>query len=115
KGNWPGWPAFRELLRGALAISDYSLISSDAMAQGRWDGRELTLWAANSFLKTTLDKPAFLRTVAELAQSVTGVPARVSVKEGAAPPEDAPAAPDGGAIDPLAAFLAQGGDNIIVE
>ena len=115
-GRWPGWPVFRERLKSVMDISDYSLISSDAMAQGRWDGRELTLWVANSFLKTTLDKPAFIRSVAEAAQRVTGIPARVSVREGAAPAEDAPSggsAPP--ALDALDAFLAQAGDNIIVE
>ena len=117
-GGWPGWPAFRERLKGVLAVSDYSLIGSDAMAQGRWDGRELTLWVANGFLKSMLDKPAFLRCVAEETQRATGVPARVSVKEGAAPTGDAPAGEAGGAppvLDALDAFLAQAGDHIIVE
>ena len=100
-----------------MEISDYSFISSDAMAQGRWDGQEFTLWVANSFLKTMLDKPAFTRLAAEQIQRLTGVPARVSVKEGTAPAEDAtavePGLPD--TVDALEAFLAQGGDNIIVE
>ena len=109
-GSWPGWPAFREKLKGVMDISDYSFISNDAMAQGRWDGKEFTLWVANSFLKTMLDKQSFTRVAAELVRQVTGVPAKVSVKEGAAPAEDAPA---GG--DALDAFLAQGGSNIIVE
>ena len=118
-GNWPGWPAFREQLKGVLAVSDYSLIGSDAMAQGRWDGRELTLWVANGFLKTMLDKPAFLQSVAELARRVTGVPARVTVKEGTPTAGDAPTgeasreAPP--ALDALDEFLAQGGSHIIVE
>ena len=118
-GSWPGWPAFREQLKNVLAVSDYSLIGSDAMAQGRWDGRELTLWVANSFLKTMLDKPAFVRSVAEAAQRVTGVPARVSVKEGSPPAGDVPSGGNGGeappALDALDVFLAQGGSNIIVE
>ncbi len=117
KGDWPGWAAFRDQLRGVMEISDYSFISSDAMAQGRWDGQEFTLWVANSFLKTMLDKPAFTRLAAEQIQRLTGVPARVSVKEGTAPAEDAtavePGLPD--TVDALEAFLAQGGDNIIVE
>ena len=117
-GNWPGWPAFREQLKSVLAVSDYSLIGSDAMAQGRWDGQELTLWVANSFLKTMLDKPAFVQSVAETARRVIGVPARVSVKEGTAPAEDAPTGGTAGEAPPpdaLDAFLAQAGDNIIVE
>ena len=116
-GNWPGWPAFRKRLKSVLAVSDYSLISSDAMAQGRWDGRELTLWVANSFLKTMLDKPVFVQSVAEAARQMTGVPARVSVKEGTAPAEDTPgaAAQAPQLPDALDAFLAQAGDNIVVE
>ena len=58
----------------------------------------------------SLDKQSFTRVAAELVRQVTGVPAKVSVKEGAALAEDAPA---GG--DALDAFLAQGGSNIIVE
>ena len=119
EGTWPGWPAFREQLKHVMDISDYSLVSSDAMAQGRWDGREFTLWVANSFLKTMLDKPAFLQSVAETAQRVTGVRARVSVKEGAPPTGDTPTGEAGTeappALDALDAFLAQGGSHIIVE
>ena len=118
-GSWPGWPAFREQLKGVLAVSDYSLISSDAMAQGRWDGQKLTLWVAVDFLKTALDKPAFLQSVAELARRVTGVPARVVVKEGKPPAETVPAGKTAGqalpAPDALDAFLARGAENITVE
>ena len=118
-GSWPGWPAFRAQLKGVLAVSDYSLIGNDAMAQGRWDGQELTLWVTSSFVKTTLEKSAVIRSIAELARRVTGVPARVSVKEGTPPVEDVPAeealGPAQSAPDALDAFLAQAGDNIVVE
>ena len=114
-GSWPGWPAFRERLRSVLADSDYSWVSNDAMAQGRWDGQELTLWVANDFVKSMLNKPALLQSAAELARQVTGVPARVSVKEGTAPAEDTPTVEALPASDALNAFLAQAGGNIIVE
>ena len=118
-GSWPGWPAFRAQLKGVLAVSDYSLIGSDAMAQGRWDGQELTLWVTTGFVKTTLEKSAVIKSIAELAGRVTGVPARVSVKEGIPPVEDIPSGEALGPASPppdaLDAFLAQAGDNIVVE
>ena len=111
-GGWPGWPAFREQLKGLLAVSDYSFLSNPAMAEGRFDGSRLTLWTANDFLRDMLDRPAITRPMAQLCQRLTGAAHQVEVKMGKAPPEDAPEAP---AMDALDAFLAQGGSNIIVE
>ncbi|MDE6260602.1 MAG: hypothetical protein K2M42_07035, partial [Oscillospiraceae bacterium] len=108
-GGWPGWPAFREQLKGELAVSDYSFLSNSAMAEGRFDGSRLTLWVANDFLRDMLDRPAITRPMGSLCQKLTGVAHQVEVKMGKAPPEDAPA------MDALDAFLAQAGDNIIVE
>ena len=109
-GGWPGWPAFRERLRGLLAVSDYSFLGNSAMAEGRLDGHRLTLWAVNDFLRDMLDKPAITRPMAQLCQDLTGTACQVEVKVGKAPPEEA--APE---VDALDAFLAQAGDNIIVE
>ncbi len=110
--GWPGWPAFRERLKGRLAVSDYSFISNPAMAEGRFDGRQITLWAANDFLRDMLDRPAITRPMAELCQALTGAVHTVAVKVGQAPPEAAPAPAQ---ADPLTEFLAQGGSNITVE
>ena len=111
--GWPGWEAFRARLKGMLAVSDYSFIGNPAMAEGRWDGRQLTLWVANDFLKDMLDKPAITRPMAELCGQFTGAARQVSVRVGQAPAE-APSAP-AGAADPLEAFLNRGGSNIVVE
>ncbi len=110
--SWPGWPAFCGKLKGLLPVSDYSFVNNTAMTEGRWDGRGLTLWVANDFLRDMLDRPAITRPMAGLVKNLTGVEAQVSVKVGKAPAEDAPA---GGPVDALDAFLAQGGSNIIVE
>ncbi len=113
-GGWPGWPAFRDRLKAKLAVSDYSFISNPAMAEGRFDGRQLTLWAANDFLRDMLDRPAITRPMAELCQALTGAAHTVAVRVGQAPPEAAPAA-QGAPVDALDAFLARGGPNITVE
>ena len=110
--GWPGWPSFRERLRGLLPVSDYSFLSNPAMAEGRWDGHMLTLWVANDFLAEQLSRPAITRPMAELTRQLTGTAHQVDVRVGAAPPEEAPA---GDGMDALDAFLAQGGPNIIVE
>ena len=110
--GWPGWPAFRERLKGRLAVSDYSFISNSAMAEGRFDGRQITLWTANDFLRDMLDRPAITRPMAELCQALTGAVHTVAVKVGQAPPEAAPAPAQ---ADPLTEFLVQGGSNITVE
>ena len=112
--GWPGWPAFREQLKGSLAVSDYSFLSNSAMAEGRFDGRQLTLWTANNFLRDMLDKPAITRPMGQLCQKLTGTAPAVAVKVGQAPPEAAPAVQPPPA-DALDAFLAQGGPNITVE
>lgn len=111
--GWPGWPAFRDQLKGLLPVSDYSFISSSAMAEGRFDGRKLTLWVANEFLQKQLSRSEITRPMARLCQTLTGAAQPVDVQVGQAPPEDVP--PAGGAVDPLEAFLGQGGSNIIVE
>ena len=112
-GGWPGWPAFRDQLKGVLAVSDYSFLANPAMAEGRFDGSRLTLWTANDFLRDMLDRPAITRPMAELCQRLTGVAHQVEVRVGKAPPEDVPDATP--AMDALDAFLAQGGSNITVE
>jgi len=110
--GWPGWPSFRDQLKGLLAVSDYSFLSNPAMAEGRFDGGTLTLWVANDFLKDMLSRPDITRPMAELCHKLTGAAHQVEVREGHAPPEQAPAV---AAADPLEAFLAVGGTNIIVE
>ena len=113
-GGWPGWPAFRDRLKGALAVSDYSFLSNPAMAEGRFDGRQITLWTANDFLRDMLDRPAIVRPMVQLCQQLTGTAHGVVVKVGQAPPEAAPAIQPP-PVDALDAFLAQGGPNITVE
>ena len=110
--GWPGWPAFRDQLKSLLAVSDYSFLSNSAMAEGRWENGQLTLWVANDFLRDMLDRPAITRPMAELLQRLTGAAGRVALTVGQAPAETAPALQTG---DALEAFLAQGGSNITVE
>ena len=111
--GWPGWSAFLAQLKGLLALSDYSFLSNPAMAEGRFDGRQITLWVANDFLKDQLSRPNITQPMTQLCQRLTGASHQVDVRVGQAPPEDAPAA--SGPVDALDAFLAQGGSNIIVE
>ena len=111
--GWPGWPAFRDQLKGALAVSDYSFLSNPAMAEGRFDGGKFTLWVANDFLKDQLSRPDIVRPMARLCQQLTGIAHQPEVRVGQAPPEEAPVPVEEG--DALAAFLARGGSNIIVE
>ena len=112
--GWPGWSAFLAQLKGLLALSDYSFLSNPAMAEGRFDGRQLTLWVTNEFLKDQLSRPNITQPMTRLCQQLTGVAHQVDVRVGQAPPEDEPG-PGPGPVDALDAFLAQGGSNIIVE
>ena len=116
--GWPGWAAFVERLKGALDIGDYSLIKNPAMAEGRFDGHKLTIWTNIEVVRTTLGKAEVAQAMARLCRELTGVARQVEVKEGQAPTEELPAERGGPippAADALDAFLAQGGDNIIVE
>lgn len=112
--GWPGWAAFVERLKGTLDIGDYSLIKNPAMAEGRFDGHKLTVWTKIEVVRTTLNKAEVAQAMARLCQQLTGVARQVEVREGQAPAEELPAAPEG-AADPLAAFLVDAGPNIIVE
>jgi len=113
--GWPGWPAFRDQLKGMMPVSDYSFVGSAAMTEGSWDGQTLTLWTANDFLRTMLDKQTITRPVTELAQKLMGAGAKVSVQVGSAPPQQEAPSSAGAAEDALEAFLAGGQDNITVE
>ena len=115
-GSWPGWNAFKEALRPAIPVSDFSFFS---MCGGSFDGRTVTLWTANDFIRDMLSKPAITGPVAKTAERLLGVPVRVNVATGTAPAETAPAAPVSqpleGEEDALEAFLAGSLGNIIVE
>ena len=112
-GNWPGWKPFLERLKGILDVSEYVFLSNPSMTEGSWDGSGLTLWAANGFLRDMLDKPSITRPIAQLLQQVTGSPAQVKILEGRAPTGQNQAAPP--PVDPLDAFLAQSGSNVVIE
>lgn len=115
-GSWPGWSAFKDALRPAIPVSDFSFFS---MCGGSFDGRTVTLWTANDFLRDMLSKPAITGPVAKTAERLLGGPVRVNVVTGTAPAETAPAAPvpqpPEGEEDALEDFLASGLGNIIVE
>ena len=117
-GRWPGWPAVRDQLKLTMPVSDFSFLGNSSMVDGSWDGQTVTLWAMNDFVRGMLDKPAITTPVARAVSSLTGAQARVAVKVGTAPKEQpvfaAPPADDG-EFDALEAFLADAGDNIIVE
>ncbi len=115
--RWPGWPAIREQVRLSIAQSDYGFVGS-TMVEGSWDGRTLTLWTENMFVRDKLDTAAITGLVAEAAAKVMGGPVRVAVQVGKAPARSAPEAPtpaDAGPEDALEAFLADGRDNVTVE
>ena len=120
-GRWQGWPVFRERLKALIPVTDYGFLGTSTMAEGRFDGETVTLWAANDFVRNMLERPHILRPVAELARQMTGVEAKVKVRVGPAPAEDipaAPAAPSGQGDDPpdaLDDFLASNSGNITVE
>ncbi len=120
-GKWPGWAAFRDRLKALIPVTDYGFLGTSTMAEGRFDGETVTLWAANDFVRNMLERPHILRPVAELARQMTGVEARVKVRVGPAPAEDIPAAPaapseqENDPLDALDAFLAGNQGNITVE
>ncbi len=112
--GWPGWPAFLAQLKGMISLSDYSMINNPAMAEGRFDGRKLTIWTTFEVVKKIASSPAVTQPMAQLCQQLTGVAHQVEIRDGQAPPEEIPAAPPG-AVDALDEFVARGGSNITVE
>ena len=97
-------------------MGDYIFLSNPAMVGGCLEGDTLTLWAVNDFIKGMIDKQAILEKVGRKGSQLAGRTIRVMVKVGQAPAErlENGPAPEND-IDPLEAFLAEGGDNLIVE
>jgi len=113
-GRWPGWPVVRDRLKAVMPVSDFSFLGNSAMVDGSWDGQTVTLWAVNDFIRGMLDKPAVTTPVAKTVSRIVGGTVRVEVKVGNAPREVI-APPPAEEEDALEAFLADAGDNIIVE
>ena len=113
-GNWPGWAAFREQLKSAVSVADFSFLGNPAMVCGSWDGHELTLWADSDFIRGLVDKPPIVSAVGRMAQQVMGCPARVTVRTGK-PPEQGDQAGEESPLDALDAFLSDNEDSVIVE
>ena len=113
-GNWPGWAAFREQLKSAVSVADFSFLGNPAMVCGSWDGHELTLWADSDFIRSLVDKPPIVSAVGRMAQQVMGCPARVTVRTGK-PPEQGDQAGEESPLDALDAFLSDNEDSVIVE
>ena len=115
--GWGGWPALRDSLRGTVDVGDYGFLSNAALVEGALAGDVLTLWAANDFIKSQLDKPALLNQVAAAAGRMAGRAVHVKVAVGTAPAETATPAPqeEDALEDALEAFLAAGLDNLTVE
>ena len=114
--RWPGWPALREQLKSAMEVGDFVFLGNSAMVEGSWDGRELTLWTANDFIRDQMSKPAVTGAVAQMAQQLMGGPVHVAVRTGKAP-VDAPQEAAGSQEEPdaLEAFLKDHQGNVIVE
>jgi hypothetical protein len=107
----------RDALKPEIEVGDYVFLSNPALVGGCLEGDILTLWANNDFIKNMIDKQAILEKVARKGAQLAGRAIRVTVKVGQAPAEQL-----GGGVttpdseeDPLEAFLAEGGDNLIVE
>ena len=114
--RWPGWSALRDQLKSAMDVGDFVFLGNSAMVEGGWDGRELTLWACNDFIRDRVNQPAVTGAVARMAQRLMGGPVRVAVRVGKAPadgPKDA--APAEEEPDALEAFLSGSQDNVTVD
>ncbi len=114
--HWPGWAALREQLKRAMDVGDFVFLGNSAMVEGSWDGRELTLWTANDFIRDQMNKPAITGAVAQIAQQLMGGPVHVAARTGKAPadePQKAAASQE--EPDALEAFLNDNQGNVIVE
>lgn len=114
--RWPGWSALRDQLKSAMDVGDFVFLGNSAMVEGGWDGRELTLWACNDFIRDRVNQPAVTGAVARMAQRLMGGPVRVAVRVGKAPadgPKDAVPAEE--EPDALEAFLSGSQGNVTVD
>lgn len=94
------WPALRARLEQTMNIADFCFVGNSDMVTGTVEGQTVTLWAASEFVKGFVDKPDILKTVAEAAQALTGIPCRAQVRVGT-PPAEAAASGQPDALDAL--------------
>ena len=83
-----------------MNIADFCFVGNSDMVTGTVEGQTVTLWAASEFVKGFVDKPDILKTVAEAAQALTGIPCRAQVRVGT-PPAEAAASGQPDALDAL--------------
>ena len=117
--GWPGWKAVCAACKSVMELSDYGFLGNPSMCGGSYENGVITLWASMDFVRDQLNKPAITGAVARTAQGMMGIPVRVTVVTGTAPPDrpaPAPAASaEQGEVDALEAFLAGNAGNIIIE
>ena len=106
------WKSLVSALSGKIPMGEYMFLSDPTAVTGEYADGNLTLWAADSFVKGMLDKPTVRPVVASEASRLTGQSVQVFVKEG--PPTAAPAAEEHDNLDDLLA-LGQQFDNIDIK
>lgn len=120
------WPSFVEGLRGTVTPAVFPYLNNPEKVVGVWEHNLLTLWAADRFTQTMLNRPAIVEELRQAAANTFGGNPNVRVVTGKPPldtpaQQPAPAAPapaqeesPADALDELLAFGAQF-DNIVIQ
>ena len=120
------WPSFASGLRGKVSPSVMPYFNNPEKVLGTWRPGVLTLWVDSDFTKMMLGKAPVTDALAQAAQARFGTPARVELKVGKPPKQEAvapavstlaPAPVEEDPEDALNALLAFGEqfDNIVIQ
>lgn len=76
------WPAFAAALRGKVPPAVYTYLKNPTFATGTYTDGVLTLWTDSDMTKKTIEKPAVLAELGELAEKRFGTSVRIRVTVG---------------------------------
>lgn len=76
------WHIIKEMIKEKVSVADWAFLSNDAMVyMDDFDGNNVVILTANSFVSNVLDKPDIIRAIKETADRYYGKCVSVSIRE----------------------------------
>lgn len=76
------WHIIKEMIKGKVSVADWAFLSNDSMVwMDGFDGNNVVILTANSFVSNVLDKPDIIRAIKETADRYYGKCVFVSIRE----------------------------------
>lgn len=76
------WSIIKEMIKEKVSVADWAFLSNDAMVwMDDFDGKNVVILTANSFVSNVLDKPDIIRAIKEYSDRYYGKDVYVSIRE----------------------------------